>query len=262
VGLFLSAVFLAMLAVATVTDLRERRVPNRVLGVAVSVALPLLAVTDPGSLPGRLAAALLAGGAFLALALLRPDGFGMGDVKLIGVIGLFLRLDVLVAVLIALVAASLIGLFFFVREGRAAAKATVPFAPFLALGSVVVLLAAPAFASAATPSEGQFKGHEGVSFAVGRSPHGTPTVHEAQFQTSYSGNPRTVSNFQQAFAHDGSFETCGRYGHSQNVFWEYCIVGHFGEPGHASGVVHAFHGFRGVVAPKPFETHHWSAALQ
>jgi Flp pilus assembly protein protease CpaA len=262
VGLFLSAVFLAMLAVATVTDLRERRIPNRALAVTVSVALPFLVVADPGSLPGRLAAALLAGGAFLTLALLRPDGFGMGDVKLIGVMGLFLRLDVLVAVLIALVAASLVGLFFFVREGRAAAKATVPFAPFLALGGVAVLLAAPAFASAAMPDSGKFVGHEGVSFVVGRSQHGAPIVHEAVFRTTYSGNPRTISAFQQGYASDGSFETCGRYGHSQGVFWEYCIVAHFSSPEHASGVVHGHQGFRGVVGSKPFETHRWSAALQ
>jgi Flp pilus assembly protein protease CpaA len=262
VGLFLSGIFVALLATVTCTDLRERRIPNRVLGAGVALALPILGVADPGSVPGRLAAALLAGGAFLALALPRPDGFGMGDVKLIGVMGFFLRLDVLVAVLIALVAASLVGLFFFLREGRAAAKATVPFAPFLALGSVAVLLAAPAFAGAVTPSEGHFKGHEGVSFAVGRSPHGSPTVDGAVFQTTYNGSPRTISTFRQGFASGGSFETCGRYGHSQGVFWEYCIVGHFSSPEHASGVVHGYHGFRGVVAYKPFETHHWSAALQ
>jgi prepilin signal peptidase PulO-like enzyme (type II secretory pathway) len=140
VGLAADLLFVAMLAVVTVTDLRERRIPDRVLGGAVAVGLPFLAVADPGSMPGRLLAVLLAGGAFLALALVRPDGFGMGDVKLIAVIGLFLGDAVLGAVLVALLAGSLCGLALIVRHGPAAAKLTIPFGPFLALGALLTLV--------------------------------------------------------------------------------------------------------------------------
>lgn len=133
-------VFIAMLAVVTVTDLRERLIPNRVLGAAVVLGLPLLALGDPGALPGRVAAALVAGAAFLALALARPGGFGLGDVKLIATMGLFLGPGVLAAILVALLAGSLYGVALFVRQGRAAAKLTLPFAPFLALGALLVLL--------------------------------------------------------------------------------------------------------------------------
>jgi prepilin signal peptidase PulO-like enzyme (type II secretory pathway) len=143
VGLFIDGVFVAMLAVVTVTDLHRRVIPNRVLGAAVAAGLPFLAVADPGSVPGRLLAALVAGGAFLALALVRPDGFGMGDVKLIAVIGLFLGDAVLGAVLVALLAGSLLGLALIVRHGPAAAKATIPFGPFLALGALLALLGLP-----------------------------------------------------------------------------------------------------------------------
>ncbi|HTR76234.1 MAG TPA: A24 family peptidase [Solirubrobacterales bacterium] len=212
-----------MLATVSVIDLRERRVPNRVLGVAVALGLSLLAVADPSSVPGRLAVALLAGGAFLALALLRPDGFGMGDVKLIGVMGFFLGVGVLTAIMVALLSASLLGLVLFVRDGRAAAKATIPFAPLLALGGVLALLAAPSPAAAAIPDTGHFAGHDGVGFDVGRSDYGTPTIDKAEFHTTYSGSPRAIKTFPQAFARDGYFETCGRYGHVQVIFWEYCI---------------------------------------
>ncbi len=128
-----------MLAVVSVTDLRERRVPNRVLAAAVALGLPLLAAADPTALPGRVAAALAAGGAFLLLALWRPDGFGMGDVKLIAAMGLFLGPDVLGAVLVALLGGTLVGLALVIRAGAVAAKATIPFAPFLALGGLLVL---------------------------------------------------------------------------------------------------------------------------
>src|ERR1700761_5571671 len=107
-----------MLAVVTVTDLRERRIPNLVLGTAMVLGLPLVALADPGALPGRVVAALAAGGAFLVVALARPGGFGLGDVKLIATIGLFLGPAVLAAVLVALLAGSLYGVALFVRRGR------------------------------------------------------------------------------------------------------------------------------------------------
>lgn len=135
-------VFIVMLATVTVTDLRRRLIPNRVLLVAVAVGVPPLALADADSLPGHLAAALLAGGAFLGIAVARPGGFGLGDVKLIGVMGLFLGEAVLGAVLVALFAGSLFGLALCLRHGAAAIKWTIPFGPFLALGGLVALCGA------------------------------------------------------------------------------------------------------------------------
>jgi leader peptidase (prepilin peptidase) / N-methyltransferase len=133
-------IFVAMLAVVTATDLRERRIPNRVLLATVALGLPVLAAADLASMPGRIVAALVAGTAFLAIALARPGGFGLGDVKLIATIGLFLGPAVLDAVLLALLAGTLYGLALFVRHGRAAAQLTLPFAPFLALGALCAFL--------------------------------------------------------------------------------------------------------------------------
>jgi Flp pilus assembly protein protease CpaA len=140
VELLADLIFVAMLAVVTVTDLRERRIPNRVLIAAVAAGLPLLTLADPGTLPERLGASLAAGGAFLGIALARPGAFGLGDVKLIGTIGLFLGDEVLGAVLIALLAGSALGAALFACHGRAAAQLTIPFAPFLALGALLALL--------------------------------------------------------------------------------------------------------------------------
>jgi leader peptidase (prepilin peptidase)/N-methyltransferase len=133
-------VFVLVLVAAGIIDLRSRRIPNRLLATGVAAGLPLLALADPGSLPGRIAAMGLAGGTFLAVALIRPDGFGMGDVKLIATMGLFLGDAVLAAVLIALCAGSLLGVGLLARDGRYAAKATFPFGPFLALGGLLALL--------------------------------------------------------------------------------------------------------------------------
>jgi prepilin signal peptidase PulO-like enzyme (type II secretory pathway) len=132
-------VFIAMLAAVTVTDLRRRLIPNRVLLAAAAVGMPPFALADAGSLPGHLGAALLAGGAFLGLALARPGGFGLGDVKLIAAMGLFLGEAVLGAVLVALLAGSLFGLALCLRHGVVALRWTIPFGPFLALGGLVAL---------------------------------------------------------------------------------------------------------------------------
>jgi prepilin signal peptidase PulO-like enzyme (type II secretory pathway) len=133
-------VFIAMLAVVTVTDLRRRVIPNRVLLAAMAVGMPPVALADAASLPGHLIAALAGGGTFLGLALARPGGFGMGDVKLIAAMGLFLGEAVLAAVLVALLTGSLFGFALCLRHGAAAIKWTIPFGPFLALGGLVALL--------------------------------------------------------------------------------------------------------------------------
>lgn len=133
-------VFISMLAVVSATDLRGRLIPNRVLAIALMIDLPLLAFVDPGSLPGHAAAMAVAGGPFVAVSLLRPDAFGMGDAKLIATMGFCLGAPVLGAVLLALCAGSLFGVGLIARDGRGAAKATIPFAPFLALGGLLALL--------------------------------------------------------------------------------------------------------------------------
>ena len=139
-SLAIAGVFLSMLAVCTVSDLRRRLIPNRVLVLALAVGLPLIVCFDPDSLPGRAASAFAAGGLFLTIALARSGAFGMGDVKLIAAMGAFLGPEVFTAVLIALCAGTMAGLFLVVRRGRVATKATIPLAPFLALGGLSVLL--------------------------------------------------------------------------------------------------------------------------
>jgi leader peptidase (prepilin peptidase)/N-methyltransferase len=66
---------------------------------------------------------------------------GMGDVKLAGVMGLYLGSSVLPAMLTAFLAGSVYGVGVIARHGASARKSGVPFAPFLALGGLVGLLA-------------------------------------------------------------------------------------------------------------------------
>jgi prepilin signal peptidase PulO-like enzyme (type II secretory pathway) len=132
----LDASLLALLVLVTVTDIRARLVPDRALIAAASVALPLVAVSDPEGLPERLGWALGAGAFLLAAVLARPGGMGLGDVKLGAVLGIFLGRGVVEALLIAFALGSLAGLALIARHGWRARSRTIPFAPFLALGAL------------------------------------------------------------------------------------------------------------------------------
>lgn len=139
--LALGLVFVTVLVAITLTDLERRIIPNKVLLVGAVVGLAIAAATDPASLPERAIAALAAGGLLFAVALAYPRGMGLGDVKLAATMGLFLGRDVGPAMLIALLAGSLVGLAMIARHGAAARKRAIPFGPFLALGGVVALFA-------------------------------------------------------------------------------------------------------------------------
>jgi leader peptidase (prepilin peptidase) / N-methyltransferase len=132
----LDASLLALLAVVTAADLRYRLIPDRALLAAASLALALVLATEPGSLPVRLGAATGAGGFLLVAAVLRPEGMGLGDVKLAAVLGLYLGEAVVAALVVAFLAGSVAGVVLMARHGWEARSRTIPFAPFLAVGAL------------------------------------------------------------------------------------------------------------------------------
>jgi leader peptidase (prepilin peptidase)/N-methyltransferase len=135
----LDASLVLMLAVVTVSDLRTRLVPDGALVGGIGFALGVCALADPGGLPERLAAGIGAAGFLLVAAVIRPDGMGLGDVKLAGVIGAYLGAAVVEAMLVAIAAGAIVGLVLIARRGWVARSRTIPFAPCLALGVLVAL---------------------------------------------------------------------------------------------------------------------------
>ena len=133
--------FAALLIAVAAIDLEHRIIPNKLLAPAAVWALAGWAVVDTAFLPEALAGGAGAFAFLLLAALAYPAGMGMGDVKLAGVIGLYLGLSVIPALLVAFLAGSVVGLALIAREGRDARKKGVPFAPFMALGGLAGLLA-------------------------------------------------------------------------------------------------------------------------
>jgi leader peptidase (prepilin peptidase)/N-methyltransferase len=134
-------VLVTALMAVTMTDLEQRIIPNKILLVTMVIGVAIAAVFDTSSLPEQAIAAVAAGGLLFLAALIYPSGMGLGDVKLAAVMGFFLGRNVAPALLVALVAGSVVGLALIVREGASARKKAIPFGPFLALGALVGLLA-------------------------------------------------------------------------------------------------------------------------
>jgi leader peptidase (prepilin peptidase) / N-methyltransferase len=141
-GVALSVALILLVVPAALIDLEHRIIPNRITALGAVTALALGLALDPAGEPGRLIAAAAAGGFLLAAALAYPGGMGMGDVKLAGMMGLFLGAAVAPALLVALVAGVALGAAVIARKGaQAGRKTAVPFGPFLALGALVAVFA-------------------------------------------------------------------------------------------------------------------------
>jgi leader peptidase (prepilin peptidase)/N-methyltransferase len=136
----LAAFAAAVLVILSVIDLEQRRVPNRIVVPAAAVILAGRIALDPGRAWVWAAASLGAAFAFFVFAILRPGGLGMGDVKLVLLMGAALGAAIIPALLVGTLAAAVYGLFLMGRYGAEAGRRTMAYVPFLALGALLALL--------------------------------------------------------------------------------------------------------------------------
>ena len=136
-----AAALLCLLFTAALTDLETRRIPNRLTGGGLLAMIALTALFEPSFAAERFLFALVVFAFFLAAALARPGGLGLGDVKLVAVIGAALGAASIVAIAFALLIGALAGAAIALARGwRHARTVALPLAPFLAAGSALTLL--------------------------------------------------------------------------------------------------------------------------
>jgi leader peptidase (prepilin peptidase) / N-methyltransferase len=149
----LVALFLGVMLAVALIDARWRIVPNAVvypslvLGLAATVIGDLAGV-GLDALSGLIGMVAYAGPLFL-VALAVPHGMGMGDVKLVGLIGLVLGSLGLSYVAVAAgvgILAGGVGALLAMAVFRLGRKQQIPFGPFLAGGAVVAALVGPQIA--------------------------------------------------------------------------------------------------------------------
>jgi leader peptidase (prepilin peptidase)/N-methyltransferase len=136
------ALFLGVLLALALIDLHERIIPNAVVMPSVllfGVALVVGAVLGRHlSLVGAAIGMVAFGGGLLGVALVRPGGMGMGDVKLAGLIGMVLGALGLRYVAVAAglgILAGGVGALAALAAGRSR-KGAIPFGPFLVAGAM------------------------------------------------------------------------------------------------------------------------------
>ncbi len=128
-------------------DARKKIIPNRALLAMVGTRTVLLigeCVCFPELCFEIIVSALigLAGGGLLFLlpGILMKKGIGMGDVKLIGVVGYYLGFQVLMSsLIITLTLTVLTGVAALIAK-KASPHSEIPFAPFVAVGTIITIL--------------------------------------------------------------------------------------------------------------------------
>jgi leader peptidase (prepilin peptidase)/N-methyltransferase len=138
-------VFACAMIVLFAIDLRHHILPNVITLPGIVVGFALSFVLPPGWL-SSLIGALAGGGMLFAIAeayyrIRGIEGLGMGDVKMLAMIGAFLGWQLMLLTLVlASFAGSILGLTLIVG-GRGSMKLKLPFGTFLAVGALVAAVA-------------------------------------------------------------------------------------------------------------------------
>ncbi|MBN4054399.1 prepilin peptidase [Nitrospira defluvii] len=136
--------FFSSLVLVTFIDLSHRIIPDFITlpGMAVGV-IAASTVLAPGAI-NSITGLILGGGLFylvavLSLAILKKEGMGGGDIKLIAMIGAFIGWrGMLLTIFLAACSGAVIGILLILIKGRSRAE-PIPFGPFLALGAAISL---------------------------------------------------------------------------------------------------------------------------
>ena len=136
----LMAIFGAILLALTATDLERYLLPDRVMYPALALALALSWLW-----PERAAWEGLAGGAvgllIMLLIFLVLPGFGFGDVKLAGLIGLVVGIHAVLSALLYGAILGGVGAAALLLSRRAGLRTAIAYGPYLATAAILVMLA-------------------------------------------------------------------------------------------------------------------------
>ena len=134
-----SAFFLAVLVLLARIDLERRILPDRIVFPAAAAVLAAQLVLFPDRALEWILAPLAAFAILFVPLLVRPNGIGFGDVKLMLLLGAALGFAVLDALLIGFLLVVPLALFLLLRDGAGARTRAIPLGPFLAGGAVLAL---------------------------------------------------------------------------------------------------------------------------
>ena len=136
----LMVVFLALLALVTVSDIKDKKIPNKYiiavlgLGIVAAIFIPELALWE------RVIGFFTVSTPLFLINMIAPGSFGGGDIKLMAVSGIFLGFQlILLSLLIAIFTGGIFGVWLLLVKGKEK-KGHFPFGPFLCGGMGIALL--------------------------------------------------------------------------------------------------------------------------
>lgn len=124
------------------TDLEHRLLPNAIVLPATALGLVLSVALDPGRWWLYVLSAAGVAAALFSLVLAYPKGMGMGDVKMGGMLGVFLGPYAALAVFCGALLGTVVWVVL-VALGRIGHRAALPFGTFLAVGGLFVMFFGP-----------------------------------------------------------------------------------------------------------------------
>ncbi|KUO69934.1 MAG: hypothetical protein APF77_17480 [Clostridia bacterium BRH_c25] len=130
----------AMLITAAIVDIRERRIPDKLVLIGAAAGLVFSMLDPQRGLLDSAMGGMTAGLVLLLIHYITKGGLGLGDVKLFGCSGIYLGLESTVSAMVA--ASVLSGLYslILICINRDNKKREIPFAPFILAGVLVAIL--------------------------------------------------------------------------------------------------------------------------
>lgn len=139
--------FLSFLVPLAVIDARESLVPNRLLIALVALRVPLAvweAAVDLemfwATIRGEVTVGVVVGGFFLLLRLLPAGGIGMGDVKLLALMPIFLGPQLALTSIMASLLVSFVLALWMMASRRKSRKDAFPMVPSIVVGTIAAVV--------------------------------------------------------------------------------------------------------------------------
>lgn len=136
-----------MLILLAYIDYKKTIIPNKILLIMLGVRLGFLAIECVfykdliySIMLSAFLGLTIGSGVFLLASFIIKNSLGMGDVKLMGVIGFFVGItDLFSCMLLSLIISLAVGVTLIIVK-KITSKDFIPFAPFLALGTIITLI--------------------------------------------------------------------------------------------------------------------------
>jgi leader peptidase (prepilin peptidase)/N-methyltransferase len=131
---------ISILIVCSFIDLKYKIIPNKITYPGIIIGLVLSLFFNHITIKSSLMGLVIPAGLLLLLAIIFKGGMGLGDVKLVGMIGVFIGYGYTLA---GIFLGALVGSIVFLPlliAGKVSRKTRIPFGPLISLGAVIMIL--------------------------------------------------------------------------------------------------------------------------